>query len=87
MTTIATRTLADLKPGEQGIIAGITGDPDLKRRLLAMGIVKGVAVRLGRAAPMGDPRTYVVLDYTLSLRNVDARKIALKPDAAEGQGA
>jgi ferrous iron transport protein A len=72
-------TLADLKLGEEAVIAGISGDLSLKRRLSAMGIVNGVKVTLGHTAPMGDPRTYDFLDYTLSLRNTEARQIRLQP--------
>ena len=56
-------TLADLKPGENGIIKGISGDISLKRRLAALGLVNGTSVALGNVAPLGDPRIYELLDY------------------------
>ena len=79
MTNMNELTLADLKAGEEATIAGISGDLNLKRRLSALGIVNGVKIVLGQTAPLGDPRTYDFLDYTLSLRNEEARKIRLQP--------
>ena len=70
-------TLADLTPGQSGIIEKINGDISLKRQLSALGMVKGTKVALERTAPMGDPRAYFILGYQLSLRNEDARKVIL----------
>ncbi|OEJ64832.1 FeoA family protein [Magnetovibrio blakemorei] len=78
MNTKSNKTLADLKSGEEAIISGITGDLNLKRRLSALGIVNGVKVILGQTAPLGDPRTYDILDYTLSLRNEEACLVRLQ---------
>lgn len=71
-------TLADLKSGEEGTILGINGDLSLKRRLSALGIVNGVKVVLGHTAPLGNPRTYDLFDYTLSLRNEEASLVRLQ---------
>jgi ferrous iron transport protein A len=73
-----TSTLADLRPGERGIIEGLNVGPDLKHKLNALGVVKGIEIVLEFAAPMGDPRAYSLLGYNLSLRNEDARKIILR---------
>lgn len=78
MNTNSNKTLADLKSGEEAIIAGISGDIKLKRRLSALGLVSGVKIVLGQTAPLGDPRTYNILDYTLSLRNEEARLVRLQ---------
>ncbi|OEJ65907.1 FeoA family protein [Magnetovibrio blakemorei] len=78
MNTNSNKTLADLKSGEEAIIAGISGDIKLKRRLSALGLVNGVKIVLGQTAPLGDPRTYNILDYTLSLRNEEARLVRLQ---------
>ena len=72
------KTLADLKPGQDGVIRGISGDLDLKRRLSALGLVNGTRVSLGHTAPLGDPRAYEIFDYTLSLRNEDACLVLLQ---------
>ncbi len=71
-------TLAELNPGEQGTIDRIEADASLKRRLSALGIVKGTKIYLDFTAPMGDPRAYSLLGYQLSLRNEDARRIILR---------
>jgi len=72
-------TLADLGPGERALIKGIEGDSALKRRLTVLGLVRGIEIALDYAAPLGDPRAYSIMGYQLSLRNEDARKIALQP--------
>ena len=72
-------TLADLGIGQKGIVVGIgQTDDTLKRRLTAFGIVRGIEIELDRTAPMGNPRTYNLLGYLLSLRNEDARAILLR---------
>ncbi|WP_205631217.1 FeoA family protein [Candidatus Terasakiella magnetica] len=70
-------TLASLKKGEQGYIREIGGDSTLKRKLLSMGIVKGVQVSVSHTAPLGDPRIYTLLGYDLSLRNDEAQTITV----------
>ncbi len=71
-------TLADLRPGQTGVVRSIDGTVDLKRRLAAMGLVNGTSVAVGHTAPMGDPRAYELLGYTLSLRNAEASKVLLQ---------
>lgn len=71
------KTLADLKPGQGGIVREITGDLNLKRRLSALGLVNGTAVSLGHTAPLGGPRAYEMLNYSLSLRSEEASHVIL----------
>jgi len=72
-------TLADLGAGQRGIVVGIAdSDQTLKRRLTAFGLVRGTEITLDRAAPMGNPRAYTVMDYHLTLRNEDARSVLLR---------
>ncbi|MBF0369534.1 MAG: ferrous iron transport protein A [Magnetococcales bacterium] len=68
-------TLADLKNGETAKIHRLMGDETSKRRLMALGIVKGKEISLEVKAPMGDPRIYSILGYRLTIRNEDARNI------------
>ncbi|MBF0129290.1 MAG: ferrous iron transport protein A [Alphaproteobacteria bacterium] len=79
-------TLADLGPGDRASINRITGDASLKRRLSAMGVVKGHEVCVDQTAPFGDPRLYTLLGHQICLRNADARNILLmvdrKPEAS-----
>jgi len=71
-------TLADLKPGESGVVDSVGGTDALHRHLLDMGLTPGVAVRLQKAAPMGDPLEVHLRGYALTLRVDDARKIRLR---------
>ncbi len=71
-------TLLDLKPGERGRIRGIGGENRLRRRLAEMGLVRGAEVVLERVAPLGDPRAYLLLGYSISLRNAEARSILVE---------
>ncbi len=73
-------TLADLAPGQRGTIKRIEADSSLKRRLAAMGVVNGIKVSLDHTAPMGDPRAYTVMDYSLSMRNAEASRVVLHLD-------
>ena len=72
------RTLADLKPGESGIVDKVGGENTLHRHLLDMGLTPGVKVLLQKTAPMGDPVELRLRGYSLTLRLDDARKITLK---------
>ncbi len=74
------KTLADLTAGQKGTVQGITGDINFKRRLCALGLVNGTRVALGHTAPLGNPRAYEIFDYTLSLRNEEARRVVLRAD-------
>jgi ferrous iron transport protein A len=79
MATDNDKTLADLEPGQNGIIRTVLGDANIKRRLSALGLVNGTKVSLSRAAPLGDPRAYEIFDYLLSLRNEEASHVLLQP--------
>lgn len=68
-------TLAELPAGRAARIEGLAGDAVGKRRLMALGLVRGKEIALEIKAPMGDPRIYTILGYRLSLRNEDARNV------------
>jgi Fe2+ transport system protein FeoA len=70
--------LSDLKPGEKGIILEIGGSEQFRIRLLEMGLTKGIEVSLDKYAPLMDPMELIVRGYHLSLREVDAHKIAVE---------
>ncbi|MEI6986401.1 MAG: FeoA family protein [Rhodospirillaceae bacterium] len=71
-------TVADLIAGQRGTVVGIAkGDNTLRRRLTALGIIRGTEITLDRTAPLGNPRAYSLLGYLLSLRNEDARNIQI----------
>ena len=69
------RTLNDLKPGATGAVAKLHGEGPLKRRIMDMGITKGVEVKIRRVAPFGDPIELTVRGYALSIRREDAARI------------
>lgn len=72
------RTLADLKPGESGVVDVVGGEGALHRHLLDMGITPGVIILLQKTAPMGDPVELHLRGYALTLRLEDAAKITLR---------
>ena len=72
------RTAIDLKPGEVGIVIKVSGDDSLRRRLNSMGLVKGARLMADHIAPLGDPRSYVVLGYQISLRRSEAMQILIE---------
>ncbi|GAA4426220.1 hypothetical protein GCM10023188_08040 [Pontibacter saemangeumensis] len=71
------KSVRDLKIGEQGIICCLK-DPEMGLKLLEMGCIPGTQVKLNSRAPLGDPITIIVNDYTLSLRLDEAETILLK---------
>jgi ferrous iron transport protein A len=68
-------TLADLRPGEAGIVKSVRGGGALRGRLLEMGFVSGTPVRVVRVAPLADPMEVELHGYHLSLRRADARTV------------
>ncbi|WP_394349594.1 FeoA family protein [Adhaeribacter rhizoryzae] len=71
------RSVKDLRIGEKGVI-GHLRDPEMSLKLLEMGCIPGTEVKLNSKAPLGDPITIIVNDYTLSLRLDEAENIMLK---------
>lgn len=69
------RTIAQLRPGEQGIVTKVGGQGALRRRLLDMGITPKTAVYLVKTAPMGDPLELNLRGFDLSIRKADAALI------------
>ena len=68
-------TLKDVKIGETVTVAKINGEGPLKRRIMDMGITKGVDLYIRKVAPLGDPIEVTVRGYELSIRKVDAQNI------------
>jgi ferrous iron transport protein A len=69
------RTINDLKPGSTAAVTKLHGEGALKRRIMDMGITKGVNIRVKKVAPFGDPIELYVRGYALSIRKEDAAKI------------
>ena len=66
------KTLKEAKIGETVKVVKLNGEGAVKRRLMDMGITKGVSVYVRKVAPLGDPVEVTVRGYELSLRKADA---------------
>lgn len=69
------KTLKQAKVGETVKVVKLHGEGALKRRIMDMGITKGVEVHVRKVAPLGDPIEVTVRGYELSLRKADAEMI------------
>ena len=69
------KTLKQAKIGETVKVVKLHGEGAIKRRIMDMGITKGVEVYVRKVAPLGDPIEVTVRDYELSLRKADAEMI------------
>lgn len=70
------RSVADLKPGESGIIKGFT-DNIISLKLMEMGCLPGSTIKMNFKAPFGDPVSYYVAGYNLTLRLQEAASILI----------
>ena len=68
-------TLKEVKPGQTVTVQKLNGEGAVKRRLMDMGITKGVEVFVRKVAPLGDPVEVTVRGYELSIRKADAELI------------
>lgn len=71
-------TLRDVKIGQTCTVKKIHGEGALKRRIMDMGITKGVEIYVRKVAPLGDPVEVTVRDYELSIRKGDADLIEVE---------
>ena len=71
-------TLKDAKVGTTVVVSKIEGDGAYKRRIMDMGITKGVDVFVRKVAPLGDPVEITVRGYELSVRKADAEMILVE---------
>lgn len=71
-------TLKEAKIGSTVTVKKINGEGALKRRIMDMGITKGVDVYIRKVAPLGDPVEVTVRGYELSLRKADAANIEVE---------
>jgi Fe2+ transport system protein FeoA len=75
-----THSLDALGLGRRGRVRSVGGDPDVRRRLLEMGMCTGVRVEVVRRAPFGDPIELKVRGYALSLRAEQAALVVVSPE-------
>jgi ferrous iron transport protein A len=71
-------TLKEAKIGQTVTVKKLTGEGAVKRRIMDMGITKGVEVYIRKVAPLGDPVEVTVRGYELSLRKADAEMIEVE---------
>ena len=69
------KNLKEAKIGETVRVVKIHGEGAIKRRIMDMGLTKGVEVYIRKVAPLGDPIEVTVRGYELSLRKADAEMI------------
>ena len=72
------KTLKDVNVGETAVVVRLHGEGAVKRRIMDMGITKGVEIYVRKVAPLGDPIEITVRGYELSLRKADAESIEVE---------
>ncbi|MDD4564669.1 MAG: ferrous iron transport protein A [Eubacteriales bacterium] len=72
------KTLSIIPLGETVTVVKLDGDGAVRRRIMDMGITKGVRLFVRKVAPLGDPIEITVRGYELSIRKADAEKILVE---------
>ena len=72
------KTLKNVAVGQTVTVKKLTGEGPVKRRIMDMGIPKGVEIYVRKVAPLGDPVEVTVRGYELSLRKADAEMIEVE---------
>lgn len=71
------KTLKDARVGQTVTVARLSGTGPVKRRIMDMGITKGVDIYIRKVAPLGDPMELNVRGYELSIRKADAEMVEI----------
>lgn len=72
------KTLKESKVGETVRVVKLHGEGAVKRRIMDMGLTKGIEVEIRKVAPLGDPIEVTVRGYELSIRKADAEMIEVE---------
>ncbi len=72
------RTLREISCGDTVTVKKLSGEGPVRRRIMDMGITRGVQVYVRKVAPLGDPVEVTVRGYELSLRKADAEMIEVE---------
>jgi ferrous iron transport protein A len=72
------KTLREIKVGHNARVIKVHGEGAIRRRIMDMGITKGVEIYVRKLAPLGDPIEMTVRGYELSLRKADAELIEVE---------
>jgi ferrous iron transport protein A len=79
--TVSPANIAELSPGEGGLITQVAGSGAVRQRLLDLGLLPGTRIELERVALSGDPLWIRTGDLQLSLRRKEAFTISIRPVA------
>jgi len=71
-------TLADLRIGESGIVKDVIGSSTVTKRLMEMGVLPGVTIKIIKTAPLGCPIQIRVRGYDLAIRKSEAESIEIQ---------
>jgi ferrous iron transport protein A len=72
------KTLKEVKVGQSVTVVKLHGEGPVRRRIMDMGITKGVEIYVRKMAPLGDPMELNVRGYELSLRKADAEMVEVQ---------
>ena len=72
------KTLKDAKVGSTVTVIKLHGEGPVRRRIMDMGITKGVEIQIRKVAPLGDPLELNIRGYELSVRKADAEMIEIQ---------
>ena len=72
------KTLREAKVGVTATVVKLHGEGAVKRRIMDMGITRGISVHIRKVAPLGDPIEITVRGYELSIRKADAEMIEIE---------
>ena len=72
------KTLSDIKVNGTAVVVKLHGDGPVRRRIMDMGITKGVEIYVRKVAPLGDPMDLNLRGYELTLRKADASMIEVE---------
>lgn len=83
--TTSSHTLADLTPGQTGVVQAVHSEGLERRRMMDLGIVPGTAIYVEMNSPLGDPVAYRVRGALIALRREQARLIELSNADSVGE--
>ena len=72
------KTLKDIRVGQTVRVVKVQGEGAIRRRIMDMGITRGVEIYVRKMAPLGDPMEIFVRSYELSLRKADAEMVEVE---------
>ena len=72
------KTLREVRPGETVTVLRLHGEGPVQRRIMDMGITKGVEIFVRKVAPLGDPIELNIRGYELSIRKADAEMVEIQ---------